>query len=84
MKKMYGIGNTIYELKRIYGCKWIEIHVNTEDRKDDIISTFLYHDFTVVENSLFKYEGSTFRVILNYEMENDYQILIDFKSLQQY
>jgi hypothetical protein len=76
---MKGIGNTIYELKKVYGSKWVEIHVNTEEKKDYILSLFMYNDFDRVESTLYEYNGSTFRVILNYEMDNDYQILIDFK-----
>lgn len=76
---MKGIGNTIYELKKSYGSKYVEIHVNTEDKKEYIISLLVYYDFNRVMNTLYEYKDSRFRVVLNYEMDNDYQILIDFK-----
>ena len=68
--------NFIKSLVRVEGRNWIEIHVNTELRKKEVVEVVML--FTnQLEKTLFQWKENKIRVVLNYEMDNEFQVLFN-------
>ena len=68
--------NFIKSLVKVEGENWIEIHVNTELRKKEVIEVVLLFA-NQLEKTLFQWKENKIRVILNYQMDNEFQVLFN-------
>ena len=68
--------NVIQSTVKTEGKNWIEIHVNTELRKKEVIEVIMLFA-NQLEKTVFQWKENRIRVILDYEMNNEFQILFN-------